>query len=96
MNNRNLGRERYALLDEIEKPLRRKFRSEKKIGWLSILLFMLLLTILYVLVARIVNDQARSAQVTKDTVYASLCSQYKADVKLTGTAAEETLNKICL
>lgn len=97
MTNKNidLPSKRAKLLMEIEKPLRRKFRRERKYGWLAVLLFIACLTVLYIFVARIVDDQAHAAEVSRESTYSTLCAQYKADSSLVGTAAEATLKGVC-
>lgn len=83
---------------EVEKPLRRKFRRERKYGWVAILLFIACLTLLYVLVSRVVDYQANQAALLKKAYAAEaqpLCDRL-GDPVLAGTAAEASLARICL
>lgn len=83
---------------DIEKPLRRKFRTRncsRAYDWAVVIVFLLLLTALYLLVSRVVDDQAHAAEVSRESTYSTLCAQYQADSSLVGTAAEATLKDIC-
>jgi hypothetical protein len=80
---------------EVERPLRRKFRSERQIPlWMLGLLALLVITILTLLVGRIVTDQAHAEQVSKQITYSSLCTQYKSDMDLE-KQDKETLEEVC-
>ncbi len=81
---------------EVERPLRRKFRTRKEIPtWFLLLLGIIIATLAYFIVGRVVDDQAHAAEVSRESTYSTLCEQYKSDSELVGTAAEDTLNKIC-
>lgn len=101
MPNKNidLPSQRAKLLMEIEKPLRRKFRSERTVPtWLLLLAAVWILTLTYLVLANIVDNQARQALELKKAEAAEvspLCARYKADSALTGTASEITLKQIC-
>lgn len=82
---------------EIEgKYIKPKFRREREIPWWVLgLMFMIVLTLFTLFVGRIVDDQAHAAEVSRQTTYSTLCTQYKADMSLTGTEAGEELTKLC-
>lgn len=74
---------------EIEPSLRRV--SSKKTNWLFWLLMgVLLATVLHFTIEPLLTPQAHA-----DTIQNPLCEQYLHDSALNGTAAQETLNKIC-
>lgn len=80
--------------NEIEAPLRRQFRSEKKITPLMwILIGVALVSLLHFFVELHIGVKEAQAEITNP--YAKLCTQYLNDAKLSGTAAEETLKEIC-
>lgn len=98
MVNRNidLPSKRSSFVNEIEQPLRRKFRSERNIPiWILVLAWLVVATVAYAFLSRIVDDQAHAAEVSRESTYSSLCTRYIEDSSLTGTAAEETINQIC-
>lgn len=81
---------------DIERPLRRKFRSEKNVPtWLLIILILIDLTLACYAVSQYVDAQAHAAEVSRQSTYSTLCAQYKADSSLVGTAAEATLKDVC-
>lgn len=100
MVNRNidLPSKRSALINEIEAPLRRKFRKERNYTWLWLLVIAILATILLMQISGIVDEQAKQALEFKKAQAAEvqpLCRQYLTDSKLNGTAAMETLKSVC-
>lgn len=84
--------------NEVEKGLRRKFRSEKQPSmWVLLLVAVVIATLGCLIVGRITDDQAHAATVSQEITYSSLCTQYKADMELTGRApSEATLKEVCL
>lgn len=83
-------------LNEVEQPLRRKFRSENGVSvWLLILLGLAVLTFSLWFVGKIVDDQAKAEASSVKATNASLCAQYLNDTNLTGTSAQKTLQDIC-
>lgn len=85
------------LIIDIEKPLRRKFRSESKSYiWQGLVIALVIITLVTILLSRITNDQAHAAEVSRQQTYSSLCPQYKADhIELGNSQEEQTLKEIC-
>lgn len=104
MTNRNIdlpSQRGKILVDplEIEKPLRRKFRTRNTPWWMWWVAFILVVTASYFIVGKVVDYQANQLELikrAKASQYSTLCERYKEDAKLSGTSAEETLKQICL
>lgn len=102
--NRNidLPSKRSALVNEIEQPLRRGFRSESNykdlIIALLILVIMLEATVCYYYVGHVVDIQkARADQVIQEdsAFYDSFCVQAKADHVAAGEKESAALINLC-
>lgn len=86
--------------NEIEKPLRRKFRSERKIPtWVwFVLVALFAMTALYIEAGKMVDYQAKQALELKKAQAAEYyywCEDHPLPKRMEGTSAEETYNQIC-